>query len=57
MAIYAESIFLDNELDDTLQNRLKRQVVEGILSGRFRPGERMPSSRALARHLGVSRIT
>lgn len=57
MAIYAESIFLDSELDDTLQNRLKRQVVEGILSGRFRPGERMPSSRTLARHLGVSRIT
>jgi GntR family transcriptional regulator/MocR family aminotransferase len=57
MTIYAESIFLDSELDDTLQNRLKRQVVEGILSGRFRPGERMPSSRALARHLGVSRIT
>jgi GntR family transcriptional regulator/MocR family aminotransferase len=57
MTIYAESIFLDNELEGTLQNRLKRQVVEGILSGRFMPGERMPSSRALARHLGVSRIT
>jgi GntR family transcriptional regulator/MocR family aminotransferase len=31
--------------------------VSGILSGQFGPGERMPSSRALARHLGISRIT
>ena len=57
MTIYADSFFLDSDLTDTLQNRIKRQVVEGILSGRFLPGERMPSSRALARHLGVSRIT
>ena len=57
MTIYADSFFLDGDLTDTLQNRIKRQVVEGILSGRFLPGERMPSSRALARHLGVSRIT
>lgn len=32
-------------------------VAEGILSGRFRPGEKLPSSRGLARHLGISRIT
>lgn len=32
-------------------------VAEGILAGRLRPGERMPSSRKLAAHLGVSRIT
>ncbi|RDC71037.1 PLP-dependent aminotransferase family protein [Rhodovulum sp. 12E13] len=57
MAIPAESFFLDRQGDGTLQHRLKRLVVEGILSGRFRPGERMPSSRALACHLGVSRIT
>ena len=57
MAIYADSFYLDRDGDGTLQHRLKRLVVDGILSGRFRPGERMPSSRALARHLGISRIT
>ncbi|MEM9710097.1 MAG: PLP-dependent aminotransferase family protein [Pseudomonadota bacterium] len=57
MTIHVESFFLDAAGDGTLQQRIKRLVVEGILSGRFRPGERMPSSRTLARHLGISRIT
>ena len=57
MVIHADSFYLDDDVDGTLQNRIKRLVVEGILSGRFRQGERMPSSRALAQHLGVSRIT
>jgi GntR family transcriptional regulator/MocR family aminotransferase len=48
---------LDARTEGTLQQRIKQLVVEGILSGRFQPGERMPSSRALAKHLGVSRIT
>jgi len=37
-----------------------RQIYEGyraaILQGRLRPGQRLPSSRALARELGVSRL-
>lgn len=57
MAIHADSFYIDTSAEGTLQNRIKRLVVEGILSGRFQPEERMPSSRALARHLGVSRIT
>ena len=57
MAISADSIYLDDDADGTLQHRIKRVIVDGVLSGRFRLGERMPSSRALARHLGVSRIT
>ncbi len=57
MPIHVESFFLDADEEATLQHRIKRHVVEGILSGRFRPGERMPSSRALARHLSISRIT
>lgn len=32
-------------------------VVQGILAGRLRPGDKMPSSRGLAVHLGISRIT
>lgn len=54
--IPAESFILD-ATEGTLQSRIQQMVAQGILSGRFRPGERLPSSRALARHLGVSRIT
>ena len=57
MTIPAEMIILDPEEDGTLQSRIQERVAEAILSGRFRAGERLPSSRALARHLGVSRIT
>ncbi|WP_425093550.1 PLP-dependent aminotransferase family protein [Tropicimonas sp. S265A] len=57
MTIHAQSIHLDTTPGGTLQHRIKRRVVDGILSGEFQRGERMPSSRALARHLGVSRIT
>ncbi len=57
MTVHAESFFLDGDGDGTLQHQIKRRVVEGILSGRFRPGERIPSSRELAKHLGISRIT
>ena len=41
----------------TLQSRIQQMVAQGILSGRFRAGDRLPSSRALAAHLNVSRIT
>lgn len=57
MPIAAELIFLPPTQIGTLQQRIRQVVAGCILSGRFRPGERMPSSRALARHLGISRIT
>lgn len=57
MAIPAESIFLDPDSDRTLQQQIRQAVAGAIVSGRFRPGERMPSTRHLARYLGVSRIT
>ncbi|TVQ53401.1 MAG: PLP-dependent aminotransferase family protein [Rhodobacteraceae bacterium] len=57
MAISAETFFLDPSDHGTLQARIQQRVAEGVLSGRLRPGERMPSSRKLAAHLGVSRIT
>lgn len=48
-------------LDPSLSTALHRQVYEqwreGILSGRFRPGERVPSTRELAESLSVSRGT
>ncbi len=57
MAIPVEAFFLAAEGAGTLQSRIRAMVTEGILAGRFRPGQRMPSSRGLAAHLGVSRIT
>lgn len=57
MAISAESFFLDPDAQGTLQARIQSTVAEGILSGRFLRGEKLPSSRKLAQHLGVSRIT
>ncbi len=57
MSIPVESFFLDPEAEGTLQQKVQRLVAEGILSGRFRAGEKLPSSRKLAQHLGISRIT
>ena len=48
-------------LNPSLSTPLHRQVYEqwreGILSGRFRPGDRVPSTRELAASLAVSRGT
>lgn len=57
MAIPVETFFLAPDGQGTLQARIQQMVAEGILSGRFRRGEKLPSSRRLAHHLGVSRIT
>lgn len=57
MSVPADSFFLDPRFEGTLQFQIQTMVASGILAGRFRPGERLPSTRSLARHLGVSRIT
>ncbi|EDM72889.1 transcriptional regulator, gntR family, putative [Roseobacter sp. AzwK-3b] len=57
MAISVETFFLNPNAEGTLQAQIQQMIAEGILSGRFRKGEKLPSSRKLARHLGVSRIT
>ncbi len=57
MAIPAESFFLAPAFRGTLQHQIRQMVADGILAGRFRSGDRMPSSRGLAGHLGISRIT
>ena len=57
MAISIETFFLDSDAEGTLQAQIQQMIARGILSGRFRKGEKLPSSRRLARHLGVSRIT
>ncbi|WP_113912369.1 PLP-dependent aminotransferase family protein [Roseovarius dicentrarchi] len=57
MAIPVETFFLGPEGAGTLQARIQQMIAEGILSGRYAKGERLPSSRSLAAHLGVSRMT
>ena len=57
MGISVDTFFLERNGQGTLQARIQQMIAEGILSGRFQVGEKLPSSRKLASHLGVSRIT
>lgn len=51
------TIALDRTSPLSLQGQLRQRIVEAIYTGVLRPGRRMPSSRALATSLGVSRNT
>lgn len=57
MAISVDTFFLNSDAQGTLQAQIQEMIAQGILSGRFRVGEKLPSSRKLAQHLGISRIT
>ncbi|MEO0904008.1 MAG: PLP-dependent aminotransferase family protein, partial [Pseudomonadota bacterium] len=57
MSISVETFFLDPSAEYAPVRCLQQMVAQGILAGRIRPGERLPSSRKMAAHLGVSRIT
>lgn len=57
MPIPSDAFLLPAIAGATLQQRLRQRISEGILSGQFRAGEKLPSSRGLAAHLGISRIT
>ena len=57
MLIPAEAFVLPPAARGSLQQRIRQMVTEGVLAGRFRPGQKMPSSRGLAAHLAVSRLT
>lgn len=57
MSLPVETFFLQPDAQGTLQAQIQQLIAEGVLSGRFRPGEKLPSTRKLALHLGVSRIT
>ena len=57
MPIPPEAFVLPPAGRGTLQQRLRQLVSEGVLSGRFAAGQKMPSSRGLADHLAISRIT
>ena len=57
MALPVETFFLSPNHQGTLQSQVQQLIAHGILSGRFSTGEKLPSTRKLAQHLGISRIT
>ncbi|WP_108502521.1 PLP-dependent aminotransferase family protein [Paracoccus indicus] len=57
MPIPPEIFLLPHGSTATLQQQIQQIVADAIVTGRCSPGERLPSSRRLAQHLGVSRIT
>lgn len=48
---------IDHRRESTLQDQIHAQIRQAILAGSLRPGTSLPSSRELARSLGVSRNT
>lgn len=57
MRISHDQFFLDRDSGVGLQAQLRERIAAAILSRRFQPGQKMPSSRKLADHLGIARIT
>lgn len=52
-----EVFFLDKTSGRTLQSQIRETVVTSILTSQVLPGARLPSSRKLAEHLGIARMT
>jgi len=50
-------VHVERGIDEPLHRQVYRELVQLILSGRLRPGARLPSSRMLADELGVARNT
>ncbi len=51
------NILLDPASPTSLQHQLRQKLVDAIYSGVLRPGQRVPSTRSLARRINVSRNT
>ena len=51
------AIALENDSSKPLHQQLYEQLRQAILSGRLTPGERIPSTRSLAKSLSISRFT
>lgn len=50
-------LYLDPDSNLNLQNQIRQKLVDGIISGTFPPGSKLPSSRRLADQLDVARNT
>lgn len=57
LQISESHIFLSVDETTGLQLRLREAISSAIWSGRFSAGDRLPSTRKLAQHLNISRIT
>lgn len=55
--ISEDNFLIDKSRPTSLQSQIREAVVSSILAGRLEPSARLPSTRRLADHLGVSRIT
>lgn len=55
--MWSRLIQLDANAGQSLQSQLRQALVKAILDGRVAPDEALPSSRELARELGVARNT
>jgi GntR family transcriptional regulator/MocR family aminotransferase len=56
-AAILDGLRVDPDSPVGLQSQIRQQLIAGIFAGRFQPGRRLPSSRELARALGVARNT
>jgi len=57
MHLTPDVFFLDQASPAGLQTQIRQIVASAVLAGRFKPGDRLPSTRKLADHLKISRIT
>lgn len=57
MGTWDLAIVLDRSAQEPLYLQLVRALEEGIRGGRFKPGDPLPGTRAMAEHLGVNRNT
>ena len=57
VTISEDIFFIDDAADGGLQMQLRQSISAAILAGRVQIGDRLPSSRKLAQHLKISRIT
>ena len=57
MNVPVETFFMDESVEGTLQSQLQQLIARGILSGKFKTGEKLPSTRKLDKHLRISRTT
>jgi len=57
ISISEDAFFINKDAGEGLQMQLRQAIAGAVLAGRIRVGDRLPSSRKLADHLKISRIT
>ena len=50
-------LVIDDSSDIPIYQQLRNQIVMGISDGRLKPGEQLPTVRALAEEIGVNAMT